>query len=209
MPSNKKIILDIIMVLLIASSFGVSIKSCKIAEKAQEVSEKALGIAEDHFFQENRPYISVSPIKYEETDSYFKYSPKNSEVIITIKYEVKNTGKTVAKDVQLPEHALLGGEIKNKGQIIKRSTPDKVSIGPGEKLYLNWQIITKSEAGDSAKEFINNFESGKASVEIGLKFYYLDELNTSIIYETFIKHKIYKTEAVIVKSEFTRHEIKP
>lgn len=61
MPSERKLILDIFMVIFIALSFGVSIRSCdiadrsnKISEKAQEVSEKALEITKDHFLQENR-----------------------------------------------------------------------------------------------------------------------------------------------------------
>ena len=217
MPSDRKFTFDIIMLIFIALSFVVSIRSCniadrsnKISEKAQEVSEKALEITKNQFLQENRPYIIVSPIKHEETDSFFKFASNNFEVITTIKFEVKNVGKAVAKYLQVPKQALLSEEMLKKGDVLKAYIrPDKVSIGPGDKIYLLSQLIAEYEDNDSVKEHIANFESGKASVELGLKLYYLNDQNPSIMYETFVKHRIYNTEAVIVQSEYTRHDIKP
>jgi hypothetical protein len=94
--SNRIIALASILALLIA------VRSCYISNQSLDVAQKSNEIA-------NRPYLTLKPIKFRDTDNYLKITADYSKPSLSVEatFEMINLGKTPAKDVLCPQGAVM------------------------------------------------------------------------------------------------------
>lgn len=203
MPYNKNSTTDLTMPIIAIGSLCVSIKGCNIAKKAQNVSQNALEVTKLHFFQLNRPYIVLTPQKFEDNNSYYKTSRTNTDLRIDLKYEVKNIGNVAAKDITTPEEAKFKSNALKEGVTTSFIMPPKLTLGPGDTYRMCIYVILEFTDLESTEETIANLNSDESSgVKIKLLVNYISELDSSLKYLTGVVHRIRKNSIEILKSEF-------
>jgi hypothetical protein len=175
----------------------VSIRSYQRAQESIKIAKESLKSSKEFFISENRPFITLQPSRFEETDSFLKISSKGKIVSAEMKYEMKNVGNQPAKDISLPHVFGIKAGLK-KGTPVTINLPSKFTLGPGESVFMS---ITTKIGFDT--DSIGNYVEGLASKGITLQMivFYLSELEPSKRYKTKVANKIYKDRAIILGSE--------
>lgn len=213
---NQKIVLDIVMVLFVAGSIVISIKSCTISENAEKAAKNAIEVSENsnriagealeiskyQFIQVNRPYIIISPKKYE-NGQFWKVNQKGKAVEIDLQYEIKNVGNIAAKNVSLPEKLVVGPKMNlREGASIIFQKTGKVTLGPGEDFIVTIQMKIEYDNIEDARKNQEHFISDKSKGTLfQLSVNYTNELDEAQKYRTFMMNRIHNDTAQVIKSE--------
>ena len=206
---NKKFILDIIIAVSVVISLGISIRSCRTSEKAEEtakeankISNAALETSQYQFLQINRPYITLSPIKFD-NGMYWKVTQQDNVVKVALKYKIKNVGNVAAKDIELPNKIGIDPKMKlKKDASVLYQKPRKVTLGPGESFTIEPILMMGYENEEIAKKKYVYLISDKSyGADFLLPLNYTNELDETQKYRTFMQNRIYKEKALIIKSE--------
>jgi len=186
---------SILAVIIAAGSFYLSDKSLDIANKSIELA--------------NRPYLTVRPIKFKDTDSYLKIIADYNKPSLSLKakFEMINLGKTPAKNVLCPQKAddILPSLKKSENQ--KKEIPfqyfpcPKSDLGPGETLVINIDTVVTKGSPKSVQADLDWYNSGKGFITLEIPIKYSSILDSSKEYFTMVSWKIYKEESKFVKSE--------
>lgn len=212
-----KSILDIIMIILVAASVGISVKSCQISEGARDIAQhaskvsensntiakEALNTSKQQFIQINRPYILVSPKKFED-DQYWQLFLEHKTVVKRIKYEVRNVGNVAATNLSLPD--IMRIDIKSAKPIDGIETsfekPGRVTLGPGDSFNLNTTFSVAYTTTQDAKKNMDFYLSEEYEGDtFRLSITYENELEVTKKYRTVIVNRIHNDKARIIKSE--------
>ena len=199
---KKKFVFDLIMLFVAVIAIGVSIKSCRISEEAEKSANEALDISKFQFLQVNRPYIILSPKKFD-NGQYWKITQEGSIIRVALKYEVNNVGNVAAKDIKLPEKIGLGPRMKlNEGAPVYYQKMGKVTLGPGDSFSIEPNIVMGYKNEEVAKEQFEHLISDKSyGADFLLSVNYTNELDETQKYRTFIQNRIHKNKAQLIKSE--------
>lgn len=191
---KKKFVLDIVMALFVFSSIVISIRSCKMSEDAAKTAKSAIEVSENsnrlagealetskyQFIQVNRPYINISPKKYED-GQFWKVIQKDKVVEIDLQYEIKNVGNAAAKNVSLPDKLAVGPRMNLKeGAPIIFQKSGKVTLGPGEDFIVTAQIRIDYDNIEDARKNQEHIVSDKSKgAFFQLSVSYTNELDES------------------------------
>jgi len=93
---------EIIALVIAFGALLVSFRSCQISNANKNISNEALEASKYQFFQLNRPWIILSPEKFE-NGMFWDISQKNTHIVIALKYGIQNVGNIAAKDIFFPE----------------------------------------------------------------------------------------------------------
>lgn len=162
------------------------------------VSCDALKHSKAAFIIVNRPYLNVSLIKFEETDSYFKVSKKDKIVQLEMQFDLINKGKTPATKISVPKAILFGGNIKQKDKSFKIELPPNITLGPEQ----SQNFIASFGIGSnviSADELIKEIESGLWTVDIEMVWLYTSIPDDKATYKTPIGYSVKNKEAIRTK----------
>ncbi len=182
----------------------VSVRSCQIAGQANQLSHQAIETSTEQFYQENKPYIVLRPRKYDESQSYYKYTllPEQNAVQIEIQYEIRNIGKVAAKDIAVYDE-LQVGKSSTQPEIRGLNLPDKVTLGPGEDHVLRMTSTAGLADQESYDKYVQELSSEKGTeftFQMGVT--YVSEVNPEQSYSSTVMNKITKQRAGIVKIEY-------
>lgn len=213
---KKKFIVAILMLLLIAVSTGVSIGSYIVSKNAEKRANEAIEKSEDsnkiaeealetnryQFIQVNRPYLIVSPKKYD-NGQFWQVSQEENVVVVRLKYKIENVGNIAAKDIKLPDKVTAGPKMNLKeGTPIYYRKMGKITIGPGDSYVANAEIMMGYESTEEAKTNVEHFISPESEgITIQIPVNYTNELDSSQKYRTFMMNKIHNDKSQIIKSE--------
>ncbi|NQU77842.1 hypothetical protein HQ544_04060 [Candidatus Falkowbacteria bacterium] len=104
---KKKPYREIIVAIVAILALVVSIKSCKVSERALDRADDSNEISKRMLEVSQRPYLDLTFKKFEENDSYFLIDERNQ--VIKMKAELINIGNTPAKKI------CVGNVYYNKG----------------------------------------------------------------------------------------------
>ena len=152
----------------------------------------------------NRPYLNIRPIRYEETDAYFKTSIENDTVWINIQHEIRNVGRTISKKITLPDEYLIGIIGLQPPKTPPTITlPPVVDLGPDEKIKatLRQRIACIPPAG-SLEELMELIKSDDISFSVQLVLYYYSEIEDSPRFSSIVKHEISYNKAIVQRIEY-------
>jgi hypothetical protein len=181
----------------------VSLRACNIAENANKLSQKAIDTNTEQFFQENKPYIILKPIKYSELQSYYKYESlsEHNAVNMEFKFQIKNIGKAAAKEL-----AVFRGV---KSPLIPKhlAWPLPTVLGPGQEHFLTIETTMEFKNKESYEEYVQKLSSEKGQeVTIRMGVTYLSEFNPEQSFISAVVTKLTKQRAQIVKMEYEDEE---
>ncbi len=156
--------------------FIFSIIGCIFSIISLIISGYALNINQRNFFYENKPYLIITPIPFE-NNNYTLLTEEDNKKIIKTKFQIVNTGKTSAINVILPkgDYGYIVWTDKKTGKIASRlkvnqDVRQSVTIFPEEAL-------TFTRKQDLNKEYT---EGKTISTKIEIK--YKNEINPSTEY---------------------------
>lgn len=175
----------------------VSIRSCQRAQESIKIAKESLKSSKEFFILENRPFITLEPSKFKETDSYLKISSKGKMVSAEIQYRMKNVGNQPAKDISLPDVIALNVGLR-KGAPITINLPSNITLGPGKSVFLSLRTGMKIDT-DSIGNYVEELASN--GITLQMIVFYLSELEPSKRYETKVVNKIYKDRVIVLRSE--------
>ena len=102
-----KYAIDFVVAITAVISIIISIKSCKISQKANDAAENAIEISRHQFIQTNRPYIVIEAEKYD-NGQYWTLEQKGATVIAESNFKFMNVGNVAAVNIQFPDAAQVG-----------------------------------------------------------------------------------------------------
>jgi len=193
--------LDLILVIIAVIALAVSIRSCKISNKAQRIANDALEASERQFLEENRPYLIIEPVPFKETGSYFKIEQEEDRIKITLNYRMTNIGSVIAQNIIHPSIATFYENKEPTVILPAKVTP--ISLGPGQKISANMWVMLEKIADVSIDEYIEGFYSGKNKITHQFPVRYFTELKPSLTYNAIVEYEIYTDHVIILKSEMT------
>lgn len=199
---KKKFYLDLAMVIVVLISVVISIRSCQVSENAEDTAKEALDTIKYQFIQTNRPYIILSPKKFDD-GLFWKVGRKGNMVEVALKYEVKNVGNIGAKDINIPDKLAIGPGTKLKeGAQVIYSKMGKVTLGPGDDFNMEAITSMEYESEEEAKRNLAHFISEKSKgVTFLISVDYTNELDESQKYRTLMMNRIHNEKALLIKSE--------
>jgi hypothetical protein len=159
-------------VIIALISLGVSIRSCYIAERSLDATQK-------QFYQINRPLLLLTPVKFEDNQKYLKISKENNYVETLIRYKVENIGNVVAKNIEHPQSKKL------------------IDIAPGEVQYFLIVYESRPTGKSSLEEVASAVDKG---MQVKWTINYTSELDKSIKYRVSVENIIFKDSAIVLES---------
>ena len=167
----------------------------RIAKETHETSNY-------QFLQVNRPYIILSPTRFDD-EKFWQIKQEGKIIKIDLKYEMKNDGNIIAKDIAFPDKVLLlPWEKSKKGFLAYYDKTGKVTISPGDIFYISQSIVAEHENEETAKNFYEDLISDKyPGLDVSLWVNYTNELDETQRYRTLVEYKINKNTAHLLKSE--------
>ncbi len=157
---------------------------------ALQKSEKALILTQ-------RPYVVVDPVSFNDTNSLIKFTKKDKSIFVECKFQVKNVGKCIAKNISFPS---FDGILKTpSGDIIAEvQLPPPMSLGPEQSFFINPSLQIKLKEEDVAKKL----NPERPIITTQLIFFYYSEIEPSRKYTTRVKYEIYPDEVRILAQDF-------
>jgi hypothetical protein len=213
----KSILKILLVVLPIVIPILISVKSCQISESARDIAQQASKLSEDsnriarealdnskqQFIQINRPYILVSPKKFDD-GLYWRLFLENKNVVKRLKYQIKNVGNVIATNLSLPDIMKIEVESRkqNDGMVITYEKPSNVTIGPGDSFTLNFTIKSTYATTQDARRNMEFYTSERYEGDtIQVSISYHNDLEPTKKYRTVVVNRIHNDTAHILKSE--------
>lgn len=197
--NGKRYFLDYLATIIAIISLLISMKGCQISNDAKKIAEESLDTAKDQFVQINRPYITITCKKFD-NGQFWKITQNKNEVMITLKYEIKNVGNVAAKNINLPNKIVVG-KLKKETPVYYQK-PGKITLGPGSSLNITPTNKMGYESEEIAKENYEYFLSDKSEgTALFLSVTYESEVDKMHKYRTFVENKIHNDKALLIKSE--------
>ncbi|HNS56559.1 MAG TPA: hypothetical protein PKO34_05860 [Smithellaceae bacterium] len=195
--SKIKFVIEIIVSLCAIIAIGLSFWSMRIANEANQIAKKAASVSQLQFIQENRPYLEVAPVKFD-NGSYMEFLEiNNKQCEISLKYKINNVGKGPATDILVPQLAELSEDmLKNCSSLEGFKSPPAISLAPGEHVFLKVKEIIKPHTV-TAEEYLKEFKEGSHYVSLEFYVIYRSEINEDEIYSTKSSYKIYKKDLIL------------
>lgn len=184
-------------------AIAVSVRSCQIAKRANQIAQHALETTAEQFYQENKPYIVLRPRKYDKLQSYYKYTllPEQNAVQIAIQYEIRNIGKVAAKDVAVYDK-LQVGQSPTQPEITGFNLPNRITLGPSENYVLGVTSSLGWDNKDSYDKYVQKLSSEKGpEITIKMGVTYLSEINPEQSFNSAIVSTLTKQRAKLVRME--------
>ena len=197
MSIDKKLGIEIVVLVVAIIACGISIRSCSVAQNALDTSR-------EQFTAENRPYIVVSPEKFEDSKKYCEISQtEDGKVRFHVQYKIQNIGTVAAIGINSP------GELHvfdKSGQVNVSSVqePGVITMGPGEHIYRNYDIFFSGNEPDWAKKTIDELKNKEGEISvIWFELRYQNELDESIQYQTKVAYSL-SVDSVRILTQETR-----
>ena len=156
----------------------------------------------NHYSSISRPYLRMTPVKFTDTNTYLKAKFEQNTGTVNFVYEVINEGKEIAIDIQQVHF--------EKSQISADAAPSRpqaetISILPGQKKYLNQEVLLKRDPSKASK--LPDTASGGINFEespllIKTTIFYSSKEGVKKQYKTTVTHEFRKTSVKLIDSEF-------
>lgn len=185
-------------------ALAISVKSCSVSKKANQLSQQAIEISTEQFFQENRPYIVLKPRKFTSSQNYYEYilQPEENRVTIVLQFEIRNKGNVAAKDVAGYSKAMAGKSFSDL-EAIDINPPNKLTLGPGEYYVhvIKYSTVWSKESYENYVQKLSSEKGVELTVRVGVT--YLSEVNPEQSFSSGVVTKITKhtAEAIDIKYE--------
>ena len=165
--------------------------------KSNEVAEKALAHSKEVLIKAERPYLNVEIEQFKKGKTFLEAEITSQGVLLSIKYEIQNRGKSIATNISNPEIILLSGafnpKLNSENLVFKKN--NRMSLGPEESQTMIFDIgLTAKDNKKLYDDLIDN----KYSITLKMVWYYQDNLSKNK-YKTILKTKIKKTEVEIIE----------
>ncbi len=184
---------NMLTVIISAIALVVSIKNCDISKEAQKTAQHALKISQEQFFTENRPFILLKPVEFLGSKSFFQLSQEGSKVVLKLQYQIKNIGKSAAKDLILQEITVSSDTFSTPNNVNYKG-PSVVTFGPGDEFYLEIKAISNKS--------LSYFTSGSfKGIDVRATVTFVNELNKDLKYKITVRHFVEKNNANLIESE--------
>jgi len=179
------------------NAVGVAEKSNLLSAESNKIAYEAFKSSMNSFATENKPYLLMKPVKFKENDSFFRIWEKDGIVNLECQFEIRNGGKTSARDVSLPNVIAIEGEFKEDAQF-EAILPKKLTIGPGQDYNLAISIGQKTKNNKHRERIIENYNKEDIEIKLQLVIFYFSELNANQKYSIKAVYKISKNRARII-----------
>ena len=178
----------------------VSVWSLYYSYKSHKTSVNALKHTKEAFTIQNRPYLNVKLIKFDDTDLYLRFIPNDKTFNLAVRFKVTNVGVTPATNITIPIHTINSKDFFPNNKPSEFYLPPNITLGHGESKAYIWD--NEIGYGDfTAQETKENFESGKLEAKVGMVWNYNSPLSKNTIYASSIAYLVKNKNAVLVKSE--------
>jgi type II secretory pathway pseudopilin PulG len=197
------VIIAIVSAVVAVVSMIVSVRGCQISESANRTAQNALDKSQQQFIQLNRPYVTITPKKGAD-GRYWNLAQQDKSWVINVRYEIKNVGNVVAKDVSLPNKVSirLSANREEESPVTYKRTPAGFALGPGESVRIDMIMIVHCKTSDDAKRDLESLVSRKSNgVLISAPVDYTNELDKSQKYRTFVVTRFFSDRALLIKQE--------
>jgi hypothetical protein len=196
MKLKIKTCFEIVLALIALSSAISAIRSCQIAEDSKIIAEKTLESSDKQFVQLNRPYLTLSPVKYDD-GTYYKITEKDQKLIIELSLELKNSGNVAAKNVTFPNAINIKTKMTLNG--IYKITPI-MSLSPEDSIKFSIAMhIDFNDQNDLPLTIEKLNSSEYKGIEMGCTVTYENEMNETNKYACDVQYRIKKDRAIILK----------
>lgn len=184
-------------------ALGVGISNSRAAKDNNRIAREALSLGEDRFYKANCPYLVVHPVMSQATQEYYKHDCRAEDltIVLMLKYKVENVGNAPAGQVRLPEKTMAAvGDFRKEAATTGLVAP--ITLGPGEIYFQN--IVVRWRLSDEAsyRSAVREVNEGKMPLTVQLAVLYQNGLRPSDTYRTTTGLKVYKKDALILKSEY-------
>jgi hypothetical protein len=195
-----KYAIDFVVVITAVISIIISIKSCKISQKANDAAENAIEISRHQFIQKNRPYIVIEAEKYDD-GQYWTLEQKGATVIAESNFKFMNVGNVAAVNIHFPDAAqvISRGPLKEL-KFIK--TADNLSVGPNGSFHMKLKASLEKDSLEEATKELEFLKSDASNgYTHGISIIYENGIDLSQKYQTTICYRIHNDNAFLLKSE--------
>jgi hypothetical protein len=181
--------LNVVAIIISIFALVISIRSCVLSKQSLEFA--------------NRPYLTIKPVKFKDTDSYLKITVDYDKLSLSVKtyLEMTNLGKTPAKNVLCPENAFFTFQGQNKEIPFKYVPFPNSNIGPGDTQPLTSDVTMLKRTRQAIQADVEGINSGKGFIILNIPITYSSILDSSKKYSTVVRYKIYKDKIELIKSE--------
>src|SRR4030067_2750470 len=174
--SHKKgtlyLLKDVVVVVPSILALAISIKSCILSEESTKIAKESVEIA-------NRPYLTIKPVKFEDTDSYLKVTADYNKLSVSVKtkFQVKNSGKTPAINILCPENATLILKLPKPSNTnippnFSYSPCPKYDLAPDDVFFMTWDMTSHTNNPKLIKAVFDQYNSGEGDISFGITLYY-------------------------------------
>lgn len=185
-------------------ALAISVKSYSVSKQSNQLSQQAIEISTEQFFQVNRPYIVLKPIKFKFSQNYYEYilQPEKNTVTIVLQFEIRNKSNVAAKDVAGSSKAMVGKSFSDL-EAIDINPPNKLTLGPDEYYtsVITYSTVWSKESYEKYVQKLSSEKGVELTVRVGVT--YLSELNPEQSFSSGVVTKITKhtAEAIDIKYE--------
>jgi len=192
------ILSNVIAMTALSVSFASSARSNRIAEDALSTSRK-------QFLQTNRPYVVLSPRKFE-NGRYYTVERQGEMLAVGFEFDVENVGNVAARDVDIPDRMLIGlKKLEEDARVFPlRKEISPVTLSPGQSFVSMFSLKLEHKSIKEAKRGLEHFSSEdsegfliKYSVE------YRSEVDESRRYESSVTYRFRGDQRQLLKMEMS------
>jgi len=194
-----KIVLWLIPVVISLFALWVSYNANSEAKESNKIAREALEKSEENFIIKERPYLSVRPKKYKDSDVFILAEKKDDALYLEMKYELANNGNLPAINIRLPGRIAITS--KEKIPNVFFDIPEGLSLAKGDSVDISMKIGMGFEEQNSVEDNLILYEEGKLEFPMTVILYYESNLANSPVYKTKISVTVKKTEVIIHESD--------
>jgi|GEM_PF-6114180 hypothetical protein len=179
----------------LSPSIVISILALVISMFGYLNSREALRHSKSAFMVENRPYLILDIVPFQENNSYFLTEKQpDGKILLIMRFKMENAGKIPAQDISASKTSSF--EIESASDIKKEPLSlngPVVTLGPNQTEFFRVDTILQSKSNQPDK-IIEEIMSEAFKMKIHAVFSYTSLLNNRTIYKTASNFLVSKTK---------------
>lgn len=179
---KKKIEIFGIIAALILSSLSYS-----TSRNSNNIAQDALRISQSNFDLEKRPYLSIRPIKFKETEKYMDLKTAGNSLTIKFQFQIQNDGQLPAIDIDVPDSM----NIMTMGEDIKAIVMDRsneqsgnIALTQGDHFVFSTSVTKNNLSKATIDKTLEDFRNGILSYPMTVFVSYKGNSQSQINYKT-------------------------
>lgn len=168
---------------------------------SNHIAHEALSVSQADFERQNRPYLSIRPVKFDDSAVYYVLARQGNNLFFKLRFQIRNNGQLPAMDIRganAAQLSLVDDELRMVEMSTSSADTQTLTLTPGEDFKYEATLTLSNLTSEAIDDAFKKYADGTLTIPITIPVAYRGDLKDGPIYSSSGNFEVRPTRISIV-----------